>query len=397
MSSYRKKATIYLCAVVGLTAVVYCCRSSWVNECWAWNQTKTRQRSSFYRQFYSNWRTGGHAKEAQSRLRTLVQKERSELDLTQPHEVIAFLSKTPEISADEVWNASYKEILGRKGYDEVKRYYDQLPRNNKHRSDIEARIDAIVRSEVDPAIKRSSSSELSRLSAKYGKWKDTGSRIDAAIKVAKNNERIEEWERLKSSRSEEALRNFAKRYVGTKEAGLASDRIEELYDDYSFVRSVNTISAYERYLKKNLYGVNADDARKRIIDLEVAIVERGEHGRLSAPRRTSGGYYDRGNAVVNVKNSTSHTIEVMYSGSKRSYKETLAPQASRRMTLVPGMYKVVVKSHDSDVTPFFGQNDMPAGEYSEEFYIQTTRNGIPASLPPSNFTPRPNSYRRSRY
>ena len=98
----------------------------------------------------------------------------------------------------------------------------------------------------------------------------------------------------------------------------------------------------------------------------------------------------------------------MYSGKVQSYKRSIEPNGSTTLSVTPGSYKVVVQAKGSDVRPFYGENDLNAGEYSEEFYIRTTRNGIPisnqrpSSFPNLNFPKTTNPqrtypYRRSTY
>ena len=131
----------------------------------------------------------------------------------------------------------------------------------------------------------------------------------------------------------------------------------------------NTLSAYRKYLDLYPKGAHRDIADKKIIDLEVQkVVGSGNYGYLPPSQKTSYGSGSKNS--VYIKNSSSSTITVLYSGTK-STRIVLSPHTSKTVNMPSGRYQVVATA--SGVIPFYGTENLTGGSYESEYYITTTR------------------------
>lgn len=422
MKSYTKKSIGYVVGVVGVTALILICRSNGVNASNDWNaiQASSSDRASRLRTFCRNWRETEYAAKARDLLKETVDNDFKKLGLTSVTQVKNFIRDYPEIHPSVVIEAQYKALVEKKSYRAYHEFYVGTETSDKYHDIVGQLIDQLVASDIEAAEKAQDVKKLRQLAKLYSDWKESSKIAEAkasAIQEIIDKKAAEEhlaaakkeWDTLCDSKDDRALALFANRYSDTEYAKMAKERAECLYDDFDFVKEKNTIEAYRKYITRNPHGQFVAAANKRIIDLEVEDVARGDHGKLSAPHRSYSGYSGYGTvAKIALKNSTSYTIDVMYSGKVQSYKRSIEPNGSTTLSVTPGSYKVVVQAKGSDVRPFYGENDLNAGEYSEEFYIRTTRNGIPisnqspSSFPNLNFpkttTPqRTYPYRRSTY
>lgn len=399
MKSYTKKATGYVSGVVGITSLILICRSNGVNASKDWNaiQSSYSDRVSRLRLFCRNWRDTEYVVKARDLLKETVDNDFKKLDLTSATQVKNFIRDYPEIHPDVVVEAQYKAITEKKSFRALHDYYLGTDVTDKYHDVVGGLIDELVNANIEAAEKSQDVKKLRQLAKRYSSWKDSAKIAESKalmVQAFLDKKAAEEhllaakkkWDALRESKDDGSLLLFADKYSDTKYAKLATNRAERLYDDYMFVKDKDTISAYRKYIVRNPNGQFVADANKRIIDLEVEDIARGDHGKLFAPHRSYSGYGGYGTiAKIALKNSTSYTIDVMYSGKIQSYKRSIEPNGSTTLSVAPGSYKVVVRAKGSGVRPFYGENDLNAGEYSEEFYIQTTRNGIPISSPRSSF------------
>ena len=148
---------------------------------------------------------------------------------------------------------------------------------------------------------------------------------------------------------------------------------EEKYgtDDraWNTTKSLNTVAAYNEYLRRYPRGKYVNAANKKIIDLEVEqIVNSGIYGELPPSQKISQG---TGNTnTIHIHSQCDRDITIMYSGAV-SKKIELSPYGYQTITLTSGSYKVVATAFG--VTPFYGTETLTGGEYSAEYYIITTR------------------------
>lgn len=133
--------------------------------------------------------------------------------------------------------------------------------------------------------------------------------------------------------------------------------------------ALNTIAAYQEYLKRYPNGKNKSSANKRIIDLEVqGVINSGDYGSLPSSQKTS--YGTGKSSTVRITNRCDREITIMYSGVE-SKKIVLSPYQTRSFVLPSSTYKVVATA--SGVRPFLGTENLTGGTYESEYYIQTIR------------------------
>lgn len=105
------------------------------------------------------------------------------------------------------------------------------------------------------------------------------------------------------------------------------------------------------------------------IDAKVNGIMSGEHGKMPPAQKMSSN--TSGVASVLVKNRTSNTLTVSYSGPT-SNELVLAPAAEKSLSLAAGTYKVAASVDDPTIIPFAGKDVIGGGMYRVEFYIETT-------------------------
>lgn len=200
-------------------------------------------------------------------------------------------------------------------------------------------------------------------------------RYDNSYRYLDNNDAIE---RVRTRIQEIETENERK----AEEARLQKEREEEEarkreeYEKYgtdakawSTATSLGTIAAYEDYLSRYPNGKHKGEADKKIIDLEVQkVAGSGNYGYLPPSQKTSYGSGSKNS--VYIKNSSSATITVLYSGAK-SVRLVISPHSSKTVSLPSGTYRVVATA--SGVIPFYGTENLTGGSYESEYYISTTR------------------------
>jgi hypothetical protein len=151
----------------------------------------------------------------------------------------------------------------------------------------------------------------------------------------------------------------------------ADDKLAERYRDFDFVRKIDTKEAYDLYLKQVPSGPDADRARRRIIDLEVDEISKGDVGEL--PELEPMGYSNTSQiASVEITNDTAYSLTVRYSG-RDSQKHVIAPRQKRTFQIRKGDYRVTATVDSSSVRPYAGTETITYDQYGVSFYIITTR------------------------
>jgi len=186
----------------------------------------------------------------------------------------------------------------------------------------------------------------------------------------------EKWSIISESTSIDDFFDFKRTYNGAGKIKEANARIQELYNDWDWVREQDTLQAYNRFLERFPNHPKRKWIEKRIIDLEVQAIAAGEHGELpGAQPLASGGTVN----TVEVKNNTGYELTVRYSGPN-SKKLVIPEGQTQSVTLPKGNYKVAASVNASRVTNYYGTRSMQGGRYSSSFHI-TTSNGGASNLP----------------
>jgi hypothetical protein len=177
-----------------------------------------------------------------------------------------------------------------------------------------------------------------------------------------------EWKALQTSISLEELTAFVRKYEKHEVAQQARERIRLLCRDHDWVKRQDRLEIYRIHLELVPNSPLRSEMEKRIIDLEVAEIVSGEHGKLppASPLSITGG----NTAEVKIENQTSYTLTVRYSGSQ-SYRFDLAPSTSREVSLATGSYKVAATVSSPSVIPYAGNDTLSGGSYGVKFFIQT--------------------------
>lgn len=152
---------------------------------------------------------------------------------------------------------------------------------------------------------------------------------------------------------------------------MALRKYEELEERaWNNARNRSSIGGYQTYLDQYPDGSWKVEAEKRMIDLEVDKIMKGEHGELP-PMSRSG--YSRLSSTnqVEIENDTKYTLTVLFSGPE-SRKVVINPRGTTTTTLQIGTYKIAAKVNASNVTPYAGSDNLRGGEYSSKFYIVTS-------------------------
>ncbi len=129
---------------------------------------------------------------------------------------------------------------------------------------------------------------------------------------------------------------------------------------------LDTRESFEKYLDKYPNGANKQCA----IDSAVSKIIGGNHGTLPQMDRT--GYYNAYHTSINIKNSTSYELTVMYSGQE-SKRVVLSPHDRTNVSLTNGFYRIAASVSASGVTPFAGSENLDGTSCDVEYYIETRR------------------------
>lgn len=188
---------------------------------------------------------------------------------------------------------------------------------------------------------------------------------DSLYKEAEQENTIEGWRKYQS-------------FVGKKHYADSEERIEEIENiawntdskAWKQATSLNTVYGYQKYLDLYPNGRYKSSANKKIIDIQVANVYAGEHGEL--PSMDKVGYSYGTKSIINIENSTSYTLTLLYSGPD-SKRVVIAPNRTQSVSLKNGTYRIAASVSASNVRNFAGTEQLTGGSYSVEYYIVTTR------------------------
>lgn len=209
-----------------------------------------------------------------------------------------------------------------------------------------------------------------------------GKDIYKYISLSKNNDltkRLSElaYSQAKKDNTIEGWKLFIEHVPGKYQRD-ASDKISQLDNElwgterkaWITAETRNTINSYSEYMDRYPKGSHYNTAKKRYIDMTVSNDFRGEHGVLPSMDKVSS-KGKRNGSYLSIKNSTSYTLTVLYSGDY-SDRLIIEPHSTNSIKLPNGKYRVSAKVDASRVRPFVGTEDLTGGEYSSEYYIQTS-------------------------
>lgn len=137
------------------------------------------------------------------------------------------------------------------------------------------------------------------------------------------------------------------------------------------VTEVGTLDMYRKYLKLYPDGLHRLQAKKKVIDLEVAdVFSSNKYGSLPPMDKTM---YGAGTyTTITVKNDTRYTLTLLYSGIE-SLRVVIKAYDSKKIKLKSDSYRIVASVNANGVLNFAGTENLVGGEYSVSYYIQSLR------------------------
>ena len=127
---------------------------------------------------------------------------------------------------------------------------------------------------------------------------------------------------------------------------------------------------FNNFLQEFPEGVYSEEVQKRIVDLEVDAIFRGDYGKMPPMKRSYAGDGYSNENEIEIYNNTSFNLTVYYSGPE-SKKITLLPKETIRTSLVNGSYRVAASVDASDIGNYAGTEKLEGGYYDIEYYIVT--------------------------
>ena len=192
-------------------------------------------------------------------------------------------------------------------------------------------------------------------------------------KYSSNYRYMEEYKRPFLNKAIELL-NIEKEWLEKRRLAKIKREKEQWKTEYSAWKTataMNTLDAYQQYLKLYPNGRHHTQAQQKVIDLEVAnVFASGNYGRLPSMDRVSN--INSAYSSVYISNDTQYNLTLLYSGIE-SKRVIISPRQSTNIKLKSGTYRIVASVNASGVQNFAGQENLTGGSYSVSYYIQTSR------------------------
>jgi len=178
------------------------------------------------------------------------------------------------------------------------------------------------------------------------------------------------WQESIASRQASQMEQFLADYPDAGKNAEAAFVIERWNRDWRWVREQDRIEHYERFLKLEPSHPQAEEARERIVDLEVQQIAAGDYGSLPPATPIQSNAFGT-TTKIHVHNDTAHTLTLRYSGPT-SRRYVFAPQATKFVSLDVGAYEVAASVDAAGVQNYYGQEKLSGGSYEVTYYIETS-------------------------
>lgn len=344
------------------------------SDFWKWSMAKRADTLVAYRNYKADFPSGAHVKDAENRIAAFAAAAFEKLPKPYSEKnIAAYLRKFKEFPVADVKRRVVNDMLLKNDLD----YYTAYDRMFCDDDEFKSTIDAKIRereSELWAECSVSEDRDFLAALCKGVRTKDIADRFRERIRILDEKAELELWEkRYENSRDIRGLEKLVADKVFSSDVVLKRlrARVEELYGDFDAVAAKGTKEAYEKFLEKKPDSPMADAARRKIVDLEVSEIAKSEHGAFSMSDplpNFSGERFEL--ATIELENQTSHVITVRYSGPE-SVKVAIPPFGKKTITVPAGNYKIAVTTVQPRVRPFYGENNVSGGKYSERFYIST--------------------------
>lgn len=139
--------------------------------------------------------------------------------------------------------------------------------------------------------------------------------------------------------------------------------------EWKSARSAHDTDHYVNFLAIHPDTPYAEEAKARIVDLEVADIVKGEHGALptaSTIQTVAGRTY----SVINVHNDTEYDLTLRYSGPD-SFKVVLAPRERAAVEVMVGKYEVTASVNAAHVRNYAGKSESRGDNSQVSYYIDS--------------------------
>ena len=372
-----KNTSLRLCGkilvTIILTSLLFGCASSKL-----YKEAKTSQNIEVYKSYLQKFPDGKHAEEARLELNALYE-ERDWKEITGMNTIPAyetFISRYPSgkhstearqklagLQEQKAWNDALKSntIEG----------YDNFEKSFPSSSHVPEAIEKIKQLREDiawnDAIKTGTIPAFEGFLNAYPGGTHAGS---AAEKLRELKSIYAEYQIAASENSILAYQRFIEKYPGTPYTSEAGRQLRMLdLEEWDKANVTNTIESFEQYLSLLPKGEFSVQAEKRIVDLSVDEIFKGEHGSLPSMNKVSGGDFSDDNEIE-IYNNTSYTLTLYYSGPD-SRKLVFNPNQTLTLNLPRGDYRVAASVDAAGIGNYAGEEKLEGGYYSVEYYIVT--------------------------
>ena len=132
-------------------------------------------------------------------------------------------------------------------------------------------------------------------------------------------------------------------------------------------KSVNTNEAYENYQKLFPTGRYFKEAKKKILDQEVATILAGDYQALPAMNKSESLPGSKLNEIT-IKNITGFTLTIIYSGPV-SEKIEVKDGSMYVVKLPNGQYNITATLTSDVIGSFVGKENLTGGKYETKFFL----------------------------
>jgi hypothetical protein len=325
--------------LAGIAAILFLIFQPWPHYQWSSFQDSVPSYEGFVNRFPSS----DYADSAKERIRIL---------------------KEPEVWAQAMETDQIEALRG----------YVRVYPDGKHLDAAKQRVTELADAQWKPISDTDSKNEVLKFLRRYPETTKTSEAEARIVTIADG-----QWRKIAASRSVPAINKFLEDYPETTMRSEAEHRIQELYNDWDWVREQDSLDHFNRFVARNPNHPERRWIDKRIIDLEVREIAAGEYGEMPRAQPLS---YGGSTVEVEVVNQTDYELTVRYSGPD-SKKLVIPKGETQKVSFPPGDYKVAASVTAANVRNYYGADTMRGGKYSSSFYIQSEYGGfsIPSHRP----------------
>jgi hypothetical protein len=181
------------------------------------------------------------------------------------------------------------------------------------------------------------------------------------------------WEKTNVSEELADVSEYLNQYPDGRYLAKARQREKvlkqkQMENEYENASSLNSSSAWKRFLENHPDCENKSEIKRKIIQAEVAEIMQGEHGQLPSFTPSYGSF--DGSSSVSIKNDTEYTLTIRYSGPDVASID-IPEGATRTVNLASGSYTIAASVNAANVRNYAGTEAL-RGDYNSSFYITSS-------------------------